>query len=363
MNKQLKYLFITRTLTGGGAERFVATFSSYLADNGCKVWVLSYEKSDNDYELCSNVNLIYMPERKENLLRKVSRFNETRKALKSIKPDIVIPFMNVVMFCSLLATIGLQTKLIYTVRVSPWHRGGTRLTNWMENIVAKYSDAIMLQTVEQGGYFKEYQDKLYVVPNPIPEKYNNIVKDNYSEKIRTIAMVGRLHSQKNFDLAIKCMGLITKTHPGICLKIYGSGLERNHLEQLIIDEGLEKVCILMGRRRSIEDALKESDMFLMTSDYEGMPNALMEAMAIGLPCLSSDCKTGPSDLIDDGNTGFLFKTGDIESLYNKLLKIIENPQQAQKVGKNARQHILRDFTLANTAMKFMEMVACIKGKK
>lgn len=357
MKSGKRFLFVTRTLTGGGAERFVATFASYLADRDEDVYIISYEKSKNDYVISENVKLFYLPDRKRNFYRKITRITDTRKIIKKTCPDIIIPFINSVMFCSWIASWGTKSKLIYTVRVSPWDREGTILTDLMERIVAKYSNAIMVQTNEQGDYFRnKYENKIHVVPNPVSDRFIKSQKNKYGRRIKKIMMVGRLDRQKNYELAINLFEKLHHLYPDLILEIYGEGPDKSSIQDILQKKGLLGVCVLKGRSNTIEKEMLESDAFLMTSDYEGMPNALMEAMTIGLPCISSDCRTGPKDLIDDGKTGYLFQTGNIDSLYEKCLIMLQNPQLAEKIGKEAREHMLKNFSLEITTNKFMQMV-------
>jgi glycosyltransferase involved in cell wall biosynthesis len=115
----------------------------------------------------------------------------------------------------------------------------------------------------------------------------------------------------------------------------------------------------MGRCDHIERVLADTDLFLMSSDYEGMPNALMEAMTVGVPCISSDCRTGPKDLIIPGETGMLFETGDQDGLRDAVRLLIEDPHLAEQLGTNARTEMVSTFTLEKTYSAFMEMCSSI----
>ena len=138
-----------------------------------------------------------------------------------------------------------------------------------------------------------------------------------NRKISKIIAVGRLHEQKNYPLLLKAMVDITKIKSEITLDIFGEGNQKKYLEGLVDEYGLANHVFLRGRSQSIEKQLQVADMFVMTSDYEGMPNALMEAMAFGVPCISSDCKTGPRSLIKSFENGLLFQTNNVEDLKDK----------------------------------------------
>ena len=308
--KSSRYLFISRTLRGGGAERFVSTFSSHLAECGYDIHVLVYEEYCDDYYLSEKVKKHVLPYEPLSIKGKVLRIRDMKQKLKSISPDYIIPFVDTVVICSYIANLFARKKFIYTVRVSPWHErlNKTRFSNGMRKLIAYTADAIMLQTKEQGEFYpNKYVRREYIVPNPIPNKYETLKKEIYAKEIVSIIMVGRLEKQKNYDLFIRALYNV-RNKERLRVRIYGEGSEKEKLNDLIRNLKLEEQCILCGRVDNVDEVLIESDLYVLSSDFEGMPNALMEAMAIGLPCIASDCRTGPKDLISHHKTGLLFKS-------------------------------------------------------
>ena len=312
-----------------------------------------------DYPLSNSVNIYVLPKRKITKVDKLKRIKDVYTAIKTINPDIIIPFIDTVVICSFIANIFISKKFIYTVRVSPWHEGqtSTSFSRLVRKVIAKKADAIMLQNNEQAEFFpKNYSVKEFVVPNPIPDKYNSIRKECYRNEIRNIVMVGRLDKQKNYPLALCAMHEFTSSSSLVKLHIYGEGIEMENLSNRIKELGLERVCILEGRTQSIDEVLKDADLYLMTSNYEGMPNALMEAMAMGVPCISTNCKTGPKDLISNGNNGLLIKTNDVNELVNALIWASENPQAVNDMGRKGREHIIKNYQLDNITNLFVKMI-------
>lgn len=358
MNKR-KILFISRTLRGGGAERFISTFVNYMIDNNYDVEILLYEEHTDDYYLSSNVKKYLMPSRGESKLDKIYRNLDMYRMLRDIRPDYIIPFVDTVVICAYLANLFLKSKFIYTVRVSPWHEEiiGTKFKNFMRSIIAKKADAIMIQTEEQGLYFPiKYQQKVFVVPNPVPQKFISLKKETYNDSIASVCMLGRLDKQKNIPLAIKAFRKLSQWYPDIRLNIYGEGIETEYINSLIKEVGLQNICYLKGRTSNVEKVLSESDAFLMTSDFEGLPNSLIEAMAMGLPCISSACQTGPSDLIQDGENGYLFEPNNLDALVRKLKMLLDNPQKGKALGQKAREDILQKLNIEKSKDAFVYML-------
>lgn len=356
----LRYLFITRTLTGGGAERFVATFASFMADQGYDVHILSYEISEKDYPLSSNVKRHVMPFVADNLPGKFLRMFRMLQSLTEIKADVLIPFIDSVVYCTYLVNLLLRKKFVFTVRNSPWQVADGP----MPRHIAKTADAVMLQNREQAEFYPEsYASRMYIVPNPVAAKFRTCRKEQYAPQLTKLCAVGRLHPQKNFPLLLSAVKELRSRYPEICLQIYGEGEEREKLEALIAQEGLSEVCYLMGRTSNVEAVLKETDLFVMSSDYEGMPNALIEALAMGVPCISSDCRTGPKSLIQEGKTGLLFQTGNLDSLTEKMSWALQHPAEMNQMGRSAREDVLNTYKIEKTLSSFLTMIGGIYSKE
>ena len=151
-----------------------------------------------------------------------------------------------------------------------------------------------------------------------------------------IVSAGRLAPQKNQKMLITAFSKIANQYPDYNLTIYGEGALRQFLEQQISDLGLQERVFLPGNITDLHTQIKTSAFFVMSSDFEGMPNALIEAMALGLPCISTDCPCGgPKTLIREKENGLLIEVGDSDALADAMATLIENQSLAFEMGQNA----------------------------
>lgn len=334
-------------LGGGGAERVVSIWSRKLSEVGYDVSVLVYGRTENEYEISPDVKIFsVVPDYKDfTKFSYFERIKKMRKILKAYKPDVVISFLPRMQICCNLASVGLKHKRIETVRNNPWmvYRG-KKLDTILYRYIFNRANGIMVQTAEQTEFFsKRNQAKCVVIPNPVSDRYLTVWKKHPSNRVRYFAAAGRLTPQKNYPLMIKAFAAAHKQYLEIELKIYGQsmGAYDAELKKMVRDERASDFITFCGFSRNIASELEEADAFLMTSDYEGMPNALVEAMALGLVCISTDCRTGPKDMITDIVDGFLAETGSMESVVNCICRAAElTSNEIREIGQRARSKIL-----------------------
>ncbi|MBQ8529370.1 MAG: glycosyltransferase [Clostridia bacterium] len=344
-----KVLISVATLTSGGAERVASIWANQLSEKGYDVYVLVYGRCENEYPLNKEVKVVAVCPSYADVknVKYLERFKRMRALVKQISPDVVISFLYRMQIWMMAATFGRKLKRVETIRINPWF-----LSDAIKNPVAKMlwkavylrANSVIFQTAEQGEYFgKSVRKKGVVIPNPISEKYKNSPKTEYSEHIEKFVAAGRITEQKNYPVMIEAFGKAKETHPNIKLSIYGAGDEDyvSKIQKQIDDSGLSESVRLMGRTSDMLSALRESDAFLMTSDFEGMPNSLLEAMLVGLPCISTDCRTGPKDIIDNSQNGFLVRTGDLDSIAEAICNLADMDKVgAIRIGSAARKKIL-----------------------
>jgi GalNAc-alpha-(1->4)-GalNAc-alpha-(1->3)-diNAcBac-PP-undecaprenol alpha-1,4-N-acetyl-D-galactosaminyltransferase len=366
MKKNKKILITIASLFGGGAERVVSVWASQLAEI-YDVSVLLYGRSEKEYPISDKVK-IYTVASKYNEYKKFSyfkRFSRMRRIIKDISPDIMINFLPRMQIWAMMASFGMKIFRIETVRNNPWELcRSSRIEHWLWMMCYKRANAVILQTQEQGEYFsKKIRRKCIVIPNPIDKQYVDSNKNYSGEKIKKFVAAGRLTPQKNYPLMVRAFASAYKRNSGITLSIYGSEDDdkteyTNYLNSLIRELRMEGIIRLMGRTKQMRQVLLENDAFIMSSNFEGMPNSLIEAMAVGLICISTNCKTGPKDLIDDKINGFLVEVGNEDAFADAICQVADlEPDQIENISKAARQKILSLCSDENSINRLIDMIS------
>lgn len=334
----MKILFYINQIYEGGAERVITQLASSFADAGHEsILVTSFEHSD-EYYFSRKVRRFSL-ERKQleqsRIKRNVSRIRKLRKIIKDEAPDIVLSFMQEPNFRALISSFGLPCNNIVSVRNDPNREYEGMIGSFVGKVLMPLlADGCVFQTKQASAWFPErLREKSSVIPNEVAHVFFETKRSG--EENYWVA-IGRLASQKNYPMMIKAFAEVVKSHPDQKLEIYGAGPQRKELENLIIHLGLSSSVSLEGQTHDVPSVLSGAIGFLMTSDYEGMPNALMEAMAMGLPCIATDCPCGgPAELIVDGENGFLIATGDEAALSGRMNSIVENHSLRESVGAEA----------------------------
>ena len=347
MGEKKNVMLAIARLTGGGAERVVSIWANMLNKRGYNVTVLIAYRSEDEYELDKGINIITIAENERDY-KSVKHFRKIgiiRRSIKLLEIDTIISFLPSMQIIMSAATFALKCKRIETIRVNPWFLKqkftGIRFVLW--NNCFKRADTIVVQTKEQADFFdSRLRAKCVVVPNPTSEKFLMNYKTIFQDTIKRFIAAGRICEQKNYEMMIKSFAEVVKDNPEVVLDIYGTGEESYiaTIRSLIETLGMQDHISLKGRAEHMEKIYQEYDAFLMSSKYEGLPTALIEAMLSKLVCVSTDCKTGPKDLIDDGINGYLSPV-DVQSSFEERIRklLMMDRNSIEQMGKYAREKV------------------------
>ncbi|MGN8762682.1 glycosyltransferase family 4 protein [Oribacterium sp. HCP3S3_B9] len=335
----MKYLFVASGMRFGGAERVMSILANEWYSRGEKVrFFLTGTPAESSYPLSKGINIVSSFEAAQQArFEQTVHIREIRKECLDWKPDVVISFYNDICALTAIAIMGLNIPLIYSERNDPNKVNQRPVDKIYRKIVEHKADKFVFQTE---GAKKCYPDKVQrkscVILNPMDT--TSFPTHDFSNEEKTIVSVGRLENQKNQALMIDAFSMIKDQIPDFRLIIYGEGKLRNNLEDRIQQKGLQGRVFLPGAKTGIQDYIKNSALFVLSSDYEGIPNALIEAMAIGLPCVSTDCSPGGArELIKDEKNGLLVPCNDAEELASAMIKMIQDRELAKRCGENAHE--------------------------
>jgi len=339
-------MFVLAGLGAGGAERVVSLLSGEMIERGHDVSVVAFDgpKDPIYHSFQSQVEIVRLsiPAGGKSFLRgieaSVRRVTELRRLFKRSAPDVVISFLTKVNVISVLASTGLHIPVIISERNNPAAQRAHPFWAFAWKIAARRASAIVLQTEAiRVLYPQSIQLRAVVIPNPVlPPIVNREPHDGLM-----LTAVGRLEWQKGFDTLIKAFAAIAEDFPDWKLVIWGDGPERSRLQWFAEQSGRPGQIELAGKSQSPGDWIKNADLFVLSSRYEGFPNVLVEAMAAGIPALSFRCNFGPEEIIDDGNDGVLVEAENIVMLTAELRSLMQNEQFRQRVGAAAAASMAR----------------------
>lgn len=330
-----RFVFFIASLGKGGAERVVSTLTRKMAEEGHSVEILLYMDSTPFYETDSRVRIssVQRETKTNNILRNIlwmRRYFE-RNA------DVVISFLAVFNILCILSLAFSKIPLIVADRSDPRQTPVNKLLRILRNFLYRFSDRVVVQTQNNKEYFsKAVQKKCDVIANPVDLGKISPGAAVKAKKENIIVTAGRLIKVKNHPLLIKAFAKIHKEFPEYSLVIYGEGNCRDELEKLISNLNLEKCVFLPGSEKNLYEKECSAELFVLSSDCEGMPNALLEAMCLGLPVVSTDVSGAP-DIIENGVNGFLVPKGDLDGLTDSIRRMLEDSSIRRRCSENATE--------------------------
>lgn len=334
-----KRLYVScRSLMRGGAERVLSVLSKSLADRYDEVIYFCWYNGDVAYDIDKRVQIFFIENEamSNSLWKKMMWF---RRFVKENPASIILSFLTPTNMVTLASLLGTKQGVVVSERADPHFYFNRHRLKFLwthgRNFLYMRSKGIIVQSIAERDYYKEtLREKCHIIFNPIYLPSSLVGSALGIEKKNKVVMVGRLRPFKNQEMTVMAFSKFMKSHSDYELFIYGEGERRKALETLISEKGLNGKVHLPGAQKNVFNAIVDAQMFVLSSNYEGMSNALIEAMCLGLPCISTKV-SGSEDLIIMGENGLLIDCGSEQQLVEAMCRIAEDSMLARKIAVNA----------------------------
>ena len=335
MNKK-KIMFVITSMNSGGAERVMSILLNEAVKQNYDVTLLLTLSGKVHYTLSKSVRIISVSDILKQKRKKKNKRNIIlcmREMFKKESPDLVVSFMTMMNIYSIIAMQGLKTPIIVSERNDPDKECPSKIKKIIRNICYNKADGIVFQTTDASLLFsQEIRRKSKVIANPVKKDLPNWKGMNSN----IVVAVGRLEKQKNYPVMFDAFNHFHQDYPEYELHVYGDGHLKEELECLIKNIKADKYIFLDGVQEDVHSLTRNARMYLLSSDYEGIPNALLESLAIGIPCIATDCPCGGvHQLIQNGENGYIIPVRDSDALYNAMKEIIKDPDKAIRISRKA----------------------------
>lgn len=349
---------VIRSLGGGGAERVLATMLNFWAEEGRPVTVVTTSYAvEHAYSLHANIRCITIPPIDASNMFDNCPWNvrHLRQIIETEGNFFVLSFMEKSNLPCILASMGLSIKLIIAERTDP--RMQAEYSDYKKSLIQgmyPHADALVVQTQNVKQNWADAimpHGKTHVIPNMVNID-TSAEHTNLHLPHTFLCCMGRLTACKGLTGLIDQLPYIFSQHPEYSLVVLGEGPDRPILTAQLASLGLMEKVFLPGFLRAPHSILKKSSIFILPSIFEGFPNALIEAMAVGLPCVSFACPSGPSEIIHSGYNGFLIPPQQYRHLAEKVIELLSDPAQLKEIGNNARTDTQKKYNAQSIMQKW-----------
>lgn len=340
-----KIMFHLNCLERGGAERVVTNLSNQFCKEGDEIIVATQWYGEEEFELDRGVRRVHVglketDANKNTLIKAILRVWYLRKFIQEEKPDVVVAFAYKAIYRTLIASLFIKMPVIIAVRTDPVGHYDSKLDKILIPLLYPRASGAVFQTEGQRDFFPKYiRENSCIILNPVTDKYLNV--EHPAQKEKTVVHSGRLVDFKNQQLLIEAFVQVHEKHPEYDLKIYGGDSfdgTKELLEETIQKHNAQCYVHLMGSSDELEKQLIKGEVYAFSSDWEGLPNALLEAMVLGMPIVATDCPCGgPRTIMEHRKSGLLVPVKDKDALANGIIELIENPEYAVSLGNEARK--------------------------
>lgn len=338
-----RIVLVISSLESGGAERVASLLASAWAEQGRAVTLLTTFLSEVEadfYPLSHHIHRVRLAEtvnvHRRSLRDSWRRALEFRRIIQSAKPDVVISFMDRVNVLTLLCLIGTRIPVIACERSNPF----LQTMSWYWELLRRVTYRRLATTIccQTTRVAKDLESKWQIPSVALSNPLTNDIPNGTSPLLtrpRTILSVGRMTLEKGHDLLLRSWAFLAPSYPDWTLRMVGDGELGEDLHGLALQLGIAERVEWAGKVREIWSEYQNAQIFVLPSRYEGFPNALLEAMAMGCACVSTDCENGPAEMIEHGSNGLLCEVENVEALSSAIQQFLDSRELLEFCGKSS----------------------------
>ena len=360
--------FHLNCLEQGGAERVVSNLANRFVQEGIEVYIATEWEGEDEFQIDERIHRVHVGLRPEDENRNhfskiLRRTRYLKEFLLETKPDVLVAFAQKALYRALMAEKGTNVPVVISIRTDPVGHYESIVDRF---IIAHYFDraaGCVYQTIGQKEFFKPHlQEKSRIILNPVNEKYFDVTHPAQKEK--SVVQHARLVDFKNQPMLVEAFLKVHEKHPDYVLRIYGPDSfdgTKEILEDLIQKNNAQDFVFLMGGSDALEQEIPKGEIYAFSSDWEGMPNSLLEAMAMGMPVVATDCPCGgPATVITNEENALLVPVKDASAMEGAINRLIEDKALAAKLAANAAK--LKDIANADVIFtqwkEYLEEILC-----
>lgn len=353
-----RVIFVTISMRGGGTERVISVLANCMFEMGYEVEIMMIGDCGVEYQLAKGIKCLSVSGATHgNGLERIKRILNMRKHIRKDPSARIIAMGTVAGIFSAIATIGLKNEVVVSERNDPGIFNGHGIKmheTFIRNISYLLAKSIVLQVEDAISYFPNYlKKKCLIIENPLPDDLP--FPSDFGRREKLIIAIGRLLESKNHEMLIRVFSEIHKKYPDYKLYIYGEGSHRSVLENIIKELKMDDCVYLKGFCSNVYDEMSKAEIYVSTSNTEGLSNSLIEALAMGIPVIATDCPIGGARAcINDGENGYLIPIKDDRALYMKMEELITMEEVRKKFQVTAIQ-IREELSAERISNKWMEL--------
>ena len=339
MSQKKEIIVFADSMGNSGINRVLSELTEAWLIHGHSVTIAYVNRntgSMTDYAWSREIELVEIPAGKNAIIGYWNLIRHSVRLLKSRPGAIGVSLSVMTNFVIGAVAPFVKNKIILSDRNDPSRRPSGRVKQFFRDWAFKQADTLILQTEDVKEYYQKRIHKTgVVIPNPINRDLPDPVRGADARR-PVIVTASRLNKQKNLGMLIKAFASISKRHPEYTVEIFGRGEEEENLKTIAEENSVADRVIFKGFSNHVYEDIRDCCMYVCSSDYEGISNALLEALGLGLPTISTDCPVGGSRMLIENNTnGILVGVGDVDGLAEQMERLIEDPVFADRIAKNA----------------------------